>query len=248
MKKIRFVALLAGLVLLSSLGGNAVWAKNWNLSNDPQSADQNIGVELFGTLGMANFEAVEDRYIKQPHDTLNISDVTLFMVTSDILRDGKGQDNEVRYYRGDRCPPLMVTPAYEMAGKPNIVWFYEEFKNEEKLEDIINLFVNDIGYQACMHMGSSNNYEDGQHKKDQLRFFYKKCPNGLTSLANIGNIKFCLDKFNASKNKVLETQSSTSSTTSTPSKADKSKAFCKDIGFTAGTEKFGECVLKMMDK
>ena len=44
------------------------------------------------------------------------------------------------------------------------------------------------------------------------------------------------------------TQSSTSSTTSTPSKADKSKAFCKDIGFTAGIEKFGECVLKMMDK
>jgi hypothetical protein len=44
------------------------------------------------------------------------------------------------------------------------------------------------------------------------------------------------------------TQSSTSSTTSTLSKADKSKAFCKDIGFTAGTEKFGECVLKMMDK
>ena len=44
------------------------------------------------------------------------------------------------------------------------------------------------------------------------------------------------------------TQSSTSSTTSTPSKADTSKAFCKDIGFTAGTEKFGECVLKMMDK
>ena len=44
------------------------------------------------------------------------------------------------------------------------------------------------------------------------------------------------------------TQSSTSSTTSTPSKADNAKAFCKDIGFTAGTEKFGECVLRMMDK
>ena len=44
------------------------------------------------------------------------------------------------------------------------------------------------------------------------------------------------------------TSSSTSSTTSSPSKADKSKAFCTDIGFTAGTEKFGECVLKMMDK
>ena len=44
------------------------------------------------------------------------------------------------------------------------------------------------------------------------------------------------------------TQSSTSSDNLSPSKADKSKAFCKDIGFTAGTEKFGECVLKMMDK
>ena len=43
-------------------------------------------------------------------------------------------------------------------------------------------------------------------------------------------------------------QSSTSSDNSSPSKADKSKAFCKDIGFTAGKEKFGECVLKMMDK
>jgi len=37
------------------------------------------------------------------------------------------------------------------------------------------------------------------------------------------------------------------STTST-SKLDKAKSTCKDIGFTAGTEKFGECVLKMMDK
>tara|TARA_B100001093_G_scaffold514860_1_gene589872 strand:+ start:1911 stop:2285 length:375 start_codon:yes stop_codon:yes gene_type:complete len=44
------------------------------------------------------------------------------------------------------------------------------------------------------------------------------------------------------------TSSSTSSTTSSSSKADNAKAFCKDIGFTAGTEKFGECVLKMMDK
>ena len=133
MKKIRFVALLAGLVLLSSLGGNAVWAKNWNLSNDPQSADQNIGVELFGTLGMANFEAVEDRYIKQPHDTLNISDVTLFMVTSDILRDGKGQDNEVRYYRGDRCPPLMVTLPMKWQANQTSFGFMRNLKMKKNL-------------------------------------------------------------------------------------------------------------------
>jgi len=44
------------------------------------------------------------------------------------------------------------------------------------------------------------------------------------------------------------TTPSSASSTDSLSKADKSKAFCKDIGFTAGTEKFGECVLKMMDK
>ena len=43
--------------------------------------------------------------------------------------------------------------------------------------------------------------------------------------------------------------SSTSSTTaSSSSQLDKAKSTCKDIGFTAGTEKFGECVLKIMDK
>jgi hypothetical protein len=39
---------------------------------------------------------------------------------------------------------------------------------------------------------------------------------------------------------------STTTTTST-SQLDKAKSTCTDIGFTAGTEKFGECVLKMMD-
>jgi len=41
--------------------------------------------------------------------------------------------------------------------------------------------------------------------------------------------------------------SSTSTTTSSPSKIDKAKATCTDLGFTAGTEKHGECVLKVMD-
>ena len=33
---------------------------------------------------------------------------------------------------------------------------------------------------------------------------------------------------------------------SSTTKIDKAKSMCADIGFTAGTEKFGECVLKMM--
>ena len=41
--------------------------------------------------------------------------------------------------------------------------------------------------------------------------------------------------------------SSSPSATST-SKTDKAKSTCTELGFTAGTEKHGECVSKMMDK
>lgn len=56
----------------------------------------------------------------------------------------------------------------------------------------------------------------------------------------------------ASGDTVSQTPSANASaTTATPipssSKIDKAKSMCEDIGFTAGTEKFGECVLKMMD-
>ena len=33
-----------------------------------------------------------------------------------------------------------------------------------------------------------------------------------------------------------------------PSKIDKYKSTCEEIGFTLGTEKFGDCVMKLMDK
>ena len=49
-------------------------------------------------------------------------------------------------------------------------------------------------------------------------------------------------KYAAKKNKALKP-----TTTTSTSKLDKAKSTCTDIGFTAGTEKFGECVLKMMD-
>ena len=43
----------------------------------------------------------------------------------------------------------------------------------------------------------------------------------------------------------LSTSSSASASSST--KIDKAKSTCTDIGFTAGSEKFGDCVLKVMD-
>jgi hypothetical protein len=41
--------------------------------------------------------------------------------------------------------------------------------------------------------------------------------------------------------------SSTSSSFPSTSKLEKAKSTCTELGFTAGTEKHGECVLKMMD-
>ena len=45
-----------------------------------------------------------------------------------------------------------------------------------------------------------------------------------------------------------DTSTTTTTSTTSSSKIDKAKSMCADIGFTAGTEKFGECVLRMMDK
>ena len=39
----------------------------------------------------------------------------------------------------------------------------------------------------------------------------------------------------------------TEPTTTSSSKIDKAKSTCTKLGFTAGTEKHGECVLKLMD-
>jgi len=39
----------------------------------------------------------------------------------------------------------------------------------------------------------------------------------------------------------------TQSTLDNASKLDKAKSTCAEIGFTAGTEDYGKCVLKMMD-
>ena len=55
-------------------------------------------------------------------------------------------------------------------------------------------------------------------------------------------------KAGASKNKATKaTASSTPNPVTSTSKLDKAKLTCTELGFTLGTEKHGECVLKMMD-
>ena len=64
----------------------------------------------------------------------------------------------------------------------------------------------------------------------------------LTLAGDFGTMRLSgpCKKYNASS-------PSPSSSTSSPSKLDKAKSTCTELGFTAGTEKHGECVLKMMD-
>ena len=45
-----------------------------------------------------------------------------------------------------------------------------------------------------------------------------------------------------------EKRSENTSSSSGNSELDNHKEFCKEIGFTPGTEKFGECVMKLMDE
>ena len=45
-----------------------------------------------------------------------------------------------------------------------------------------------------------------------------------------------------------EKRSENTSSSSGNSELDNHKEFCKEIGFTPGTEKFGDCVMKLMDK
>lgn len=64
-----------------------------------------------------------------------------------------------------------------------------------------------------------------------------------------GNANKETKKAGASKNKATKaTASSTSKPVTSSSKLDKAKFICTELGFTLGTEKHGECVLKMMDK
>ena len=63
-----------------------------------------------------------------------------------------------------------------------------------------------------------------------------------------GNANRETKKVDASKNKATKaTASPTSKPVTSSSKLDKAKFICTELGFTLGTEKHGECVLKMMD-
>ena len=78
------------------------------------------------------------------------------------------------------------------------------------------------------------------------------------NFADVNNIRYkCKINSNELRVKLAESNSAVSSQSSTPttksstsssSKIDKAKSTCTDLGFTAGTEKHGECVLKLMDK
>ena len=68
--------------------------------------------------------------------------------------------------------------------------------------------------------------------------------------APVSNIRYKCDiNSNELRAKLDEggTAATNQSSKSSTSKIDKAKSTCTELGFTAGTEKHGECVLKLMD-
>ena len=65
-------------------------------------------------------------------------------------------------------------------------------------------------------------------------------------------INFTLQKYpggkSAGKEEFMKILTAIENKTKSTSKLDKAKSTCTELGFTLGTEKHGECVLKMMDK
>ena len=72
--------------------------------------------------------------------------------------------------------------------------------------------------------------------KDRLQIFKsRKCPLGAELILSTRQIVLCTNT------------TMTENVNSPSSKLDKAKSTCTELGFTLGTEKHGECVLKMMD-
>ena len=101
------------------------------------------------------------------------------------------------------------------------------------------------------------------YKRDE--HIFRLLPNGklIGSIKNYGNyaqvdnIRYKCD-INSNELRKRITQNTSSGIessnevkavpSSSSTKIDKAKSTCTDLGFTAGTEKHGECVLKLMDK
>ena len=76
----------------------------------------------------------------------------------------------------------------------------------------------------------------------------------LTVRYNLGQVeadvfaRYRCDTGSAEVLSTVDKRLKSASPTPSSSKLDKAKLTCTELGFTAGTEKHGECVLKMMDK
>ena len=155
-----------------------------------------------------------------------------------------------------------VTPkkCFSAAGMADeqINQFMEMVKGENFVGEKGLLLVKEQGDSISGKMTTNSFPNDGMEfpplKKDfagtakatldagiSIRLKVKKSAE-LTLAGDFGTMRLSgpCKKYNASS-------PSTSSSTSSPSKLDKAKSTCTELGFTAGTEKHGECVLKMMD-
>lgn len=105
-----------------------------------------------------------------------------------------------------------------------------------------------VKMKAVFFCTQANCLLNGQHpKKGPWKFSFKYLNNQKLSYAEVEEFM----KIQAGAQKPTEADdlisAETSAGTERAQKLDKAKSICTELGFTLGTEKHGECVLKMMD-
>jgi hypothetical protein len=94
----------------------------------------------------------------------------------------------------------------------------------------------------------NNCYMQGEHsQKGRWKDVYKYSINQNLPLDEILEFAGYTEAASQQENSANQDVQKTQSTLDNASKLDKAKSTCAEIGFTAGTEDYGKCVLKMMD-
>ena len=191
---------------------------------------------------------------------------TLFLTTLTVLTANASDDafNIGKFYEKTDSSQRMLLKVGENEKAVPVIILLEEisparimkiFENDVCVT-AVNVGENFVGYYNCKsgaEMRVSFNcrntcYMKGQHSQiGKWKDYFKYRINQDLTLEEIlefaGYVESNSNKETSSNQDIQKAQP----TVNSASKLDKAKSICTELGFKLGTEKHGECVLKMMD-
>ena len=229
-------------ILLVGLGFWIAWSSTTNAGNWNKGGDTTKSIELYPNLLPGNTPENEIDDWASNHATLVIGNNEAVLTKEHFRQYNPDEYNSEMVYLQTKNCPKPFSDGFELLGdKPFISYVLSDAENK-LTRNTMNLNIDGDEFQMCFNI---NNVDVNTHeyKSNRLRFFRHSCPSTLTQIAsnNVNgqySVRFCLDQVSSRQTKSLTTSSS---------KIEKAKSTCTDLGFTAGTEKHGECVLKLMD-